>query len=177
MKRFVLIAALLCLASDCEDARLRALDNGRMTLDDGTPMGPYIVPWYLTVEDSIDDQMVIDAMAWWNEQVGFVVYEMDEWSFSEVTVSSGYTGDEDADGVFRDLTHDDGMIDRGDIIVSSDILYDDDYAQAVLRHEMGHALGLADDPHSVDLNSVMSSPVIIGAELTVSDREILEAWQ
>ena len=172
MMRWALLLSLCCLGADCEQDRLDGLDNGRMTLDDGTEMHPYLTPWYVTWDDSIDDDFAMDAIEWWNEQAGVEVFEVEAWSFSAISIEANLLP-EDVAGVFRDNTYDDGRISSGDIVISADIMYDYDYSQAALRHEMGHALGLADDPHSIDLNSIMSSPLIVGGELTDHDRSLV----
>lgn len=177
MIRAVLLLAVFCLGADCEQARIDGLDAGRMVLSDGTEMSPSTLPWRVVADDSIDRAMVVEAVAWWGEESGMHVFVMDDsaqpWDFGVIEVSSGYSTTEDLLGVFNDVTDDDGLIQSGNIIISSDILYDDDYTFHVILHEMGHALGLADDPHSIDLDSIMSSPVIVGSSLTSHDRALL----
>lgn len=45
--------------------------------------------------------------------------------------------------------------------------------QAALEHEMGHGLGLDDDPYSVESRSVMRCKLVINGEVTALDRGLL----
>jgi hypothetical protein len=44
-----------------------------------------------------------------------------------------------------------------------------------LLHEMGHCLGLEDDPPSLDLSSIMSSKLLYVGGLTQADRDELRS--
>jgi len=45
-----------------------------------------------------------------------------------------------------------------------------------LRRELGHALGLENDPPSFDVRSIMSDTVLPGAQLTDHDERLLRPW-
>lgn len=178
MSRLVaIVLAVFAFGAECEEHRLEDLDNGRSQLTDGTEMRPLVLPWFVTFEtdSSALGPMLMQSFDWWNEQVGFDVFtDNSSIGFSEISVEANLMP-ENVAGEFHDVTREDGMILSGSITISSDIMYDQDYAESALHHEMGHALGLADDPYSIDLNSVMSSPLIEGGQLTDRDRSLLYA--
>lgn len=177
--RWATLLVMLCVAADCEQARLEALDAGRMTMADGTEMRPAVLPWVVVVDESIGSDVVDLAARWWNLETGAVLFEVDDGAspqlFGTLEVSMGYAGGDEYGpaGVFRDETNLDGEILRGSIVISSDIAYHEATVFDAIRHELGHALGLADDPHSIDLDSIMSSPLMPGAGLTEHDRDLI----
>ena len=172
-KLHIAIVALFAMGSDCESSRLYSLDNGRLTIDGETEMTPCCLPWRVVS----DLEIAPDAIAWWDRELGENYFELDNsaWqdNYGVLFINCGTTGIDDPAGVFYDATDGNGSILQGAIVISSDIAYHEETVFYALLHEMGHALGLADDPYSLDLNSIMSSPLIIGGELTDHDRDLL----
>jgi hypothetical protein len=119
----------------------------------------------------------LSAAQWWNQQVREVVFDFPT-STPDVMVYSGYVpaGDFDVETAtggaagFADIQYSlwDGLITSCEITVSSDIS-DAHSVVEVTKHELGHCLGLDDDPDSLDLNSIMSSPMPWRGELTEGD--------
>lgn len=191
-KYVILCIAVLLMGSECEQRRLDSLDRGFMLLYPNTdePALPAFLPWTVVVDNSVLDEeygfdpvLVEQAVDWWNtvaRRDGFVRawFDFEDECYADdlcLVVSTGYTGDSDAEdefGIFT-FTLQDSRFVAGDIVVSSDITYDADTVLAVLKHEMGHSLGLADDVYSLDLNSIMCSPLLISGRVTDNDWHLL----
>jgi hypothetical protein len=171
----------IVMGASCEQARLKALDTTERFAV------PTYMPWRITVDPSsgVTEAQLNRSVAQWNQWVsdfepstGREVFRQCE--FGEgcnyrvsgvIVVDTGYTGarvwdwsPSDALGLFNGVISR-GRIVRGVITLSSDVPFDN----RVLEHEMGHALGLRNDPWSIDLNSLMSSPYIEGSEPTNAD--------
>lgn len=173
--RNTIIISLCCLSlgSDCSDRRLDAIDEGAYA-------APEYLPWDIVLEGGLDEQLLLDAISWWQSQLpGDCIayhYEPDlEADYPPAThgvlrISTGYV-DEPALGRMDYALRDGEVILYGEIVISSDIV-DENLAYWVLIHELGHALGLADDARSIDYPSVMASPIIEGGELLPGDLEL-----
>lgn len=190
------LSILVLMGSDCERDRLNNLDNGKLVRD-GYELEPYLQPWKLVVDETVDDpdfgfdrSQITEGIGWWNEQADrdgtdrtwFV--EGDSTDVPDVAgvilIDVGYTGGTEDQPILGNhyFAYSEGFILYATITISSDITYDEDTVLAVLKHEMGHAMGLADDPgppETVDLNSVMGSPLVLDGELTDHDFELLTA--
>ena len=157
-------------------------DPFRMTRG-GNELRPIVQPWELVVAENIEHRdAVLEVMDLANDQFGHVIpFQLvdrvleDVWiaSLEErsgvVTVSEGFAGTpggisgtgellDDPGGTTELIYDEDGGILAADIIISSDIAYDWQTVRDVAAHELGHTLGLAHDPRSLDLGSCMSSP-------------------
>ena len=170
MRWFLVIVSLLLLGSSCEP-----VDNGRWITPSGEEAYPVALPWAIENSSDIDEELYLEAIDWWNDQAGFDVYV--DYSPGDIVVESGYAGSEEVYGLFNGATIASGAIVNGTITISSDILYHEETTFYSLVHEMGHPLGLDDDPRSLDLNSIMSSPLLVGGELTDHDQAIVESFQ
>lgn len=65
---------------------------------------------------------------------------------------------------------------HGDITISSELMVFPQTARVSIKHALGHFLGLRDDigpPQTVDLRSIMASPLDLRGKLTKGDREAL----
>jgi hypothetical protein len=177
VKNLILLTFLL-LAS-CDPTYL---DEG-LLIRDGVDL--YAVP---PLGISASPEMVphvLRATSWWNRQIGDTVF-FSPTPTPDVTVSSGYVPSEDYDPVtasgdldgiaYLEYSRWDGLIVSCEVVISSDILYAREAHEAT-KHELGHCLGLADDPQSLDLNSIMSSPMPWSGEVTEHDREIIRRMQ
>jgi len=171
------VAALLTACSGFED-------NG-LIKDDARPM---VMPWRVTVDESIDLAQAEEAIHFW-ESSGTVDGLPPSWfqlwheeqapgDPGSVYLEIGYVSDHDPSDDYEpggrailEWTAVD-EIRSCHIIISSDIAYHEATVQTNLRHELGHCLGLADDPSSLDLDSIMSSPRP-GSMLTEHDRVLL----
>jgi hypothetical protein len=155
------------------------LDNGSLYLD-GVEL--YASPPLGVSARSKIRRETSDAIEWWNDQVGAEVF-YEPTPTPDITVSIGanvpFTVDPDTMyweqlGIaYADYSGYDGLITGCEIIILDAILDDYETALGVVKHELGHCLGLADDPHSLDLNSIMSSPLMWRGEVTEKDLEIV----
>ena len=181
---FVLVAVML-MGSDCEKERIDGLDDGfRVDPDTGVELSTGAVPmpeWW----DDENLPYVEFATAFWNETMGRDgvirdVFFVDDIS-PNVLVSFGYVPQSDYEyengiepsGIAYVEFTETGSITGCEIVISSDIAYHAETVQWTLIGEMGHCLGLEDDPNSIDLNSIMSSPLLLNGELTDEDWERL----
>lgn len=175
--------ALFALGADCPGPA--DLDEGWL-VGNGLELHPGVLP--ATVSADTDAMPFAEAaVAWWEEQLDCAVFELDLEGNGDVFITTGLvpasTEDIDSGGEPLGLAEldfaEDGAILGGTITISSDITYDEDTATQVARHELGHCLGLADDPGpptTVDLMSVMASPLDPLGELTDGDAQRLEPY-
>jgi hypothetical protein len=151
---------------------------------------PAYQPWRVVIHPSVDGDdgfdraLVVQAIEWVNVElsrdgVPRTYFELVSSSTTErgsIVVEVGYTGeDENEDtfpGIFRAAYNSNSEIVYGTITVSPEITYHAPTVYAVLRHELGHCLGLGDDPGppvTVDLNSFMASPLVLDGDMTRRD--------
>jgi len=163
------------------------LDEGFHVTDDGVTLHPGALPATVTATAEAEP-FAREAVRWWCEAVGAdaLVY-VD--GAADVSVDLGLvpasTDDLDSGGeplgIARVDYAADGAVLGADVTISSDIAYDEDTAEQVARHEIGgHAVfGLADDPGppvTVDLRSIMSSPLDPLGTLTAHDLALLAPY-
>jgi hypothetical protein len=166
------------------------LDNGFMEVD-GRRMEPLDLPYVVAHDDSISGSAIDEAVAWWHEETdlevgSLFVVDHDPELFDEldglsendrigaITVWSEWPNvPEDVEALGATIIRRDSeaRIKTTEVLVSPDVIGDRQWTIAVLRHEFGHCLGLAHDPNSIDLNSIMSSSVNPIQGLTPGDRE------
>jgi len=174
-----IFAIVFLSGSDCEHRRLLELDEGLFAQ-------PEYLPWAVVAEP----ELVVEAgnaVDWWNAEMSRdgvirVVHhfegetEYPEATHGVVNVFYGYLPSDDLEtdtgGLFEYALRD-GQLLYGTVTVSSDLGYHDQTISAIIRHELGHALGLADDPASIDLNSVMSYELAEHGELTEQDFDLV----
>jgi len=165
--------------SDCECRRLEALDEGMYAK-------PEYLPWAIVPEPELELE-VEQACAWWNDEMSrdgvtrVVVHvepgaDYPEDTHGVIPVFFGYLPENedgtDPGGLFE-YAERDGRLLYGTITISADLEYHRETVGGVLRHELGNALGLSDDPNSIDLNSVMSFELAEYGELTDHDFELV----
>lgn len=180
MRRIAMVmVALSLVGSDCERRRVEELDEGLFA-------EPEYFPWSVVAEPELELQ-VENACSWWNDEMSRdgvvrVVFlpepgaEYPPGTAGVIPVSFGYiplNDDETEPGGVFDYGERDGLLVFGSITVSADFEYHTDTVSSVLRHELGHALGLADDPNSIDLNSVMSYELAENGALTDHDFDLV----
>lgn len=174
------LAVLLLVA--CDPAYL---DERWHVAAGGTELRPGALPATVDADDDCDG-VVAEAVSWWAEQLGapaFVLCDGD----CDVVVALGLvpatTEDIDTGGEPLGLAEidyaSDGAVLACEVTLSSDIAYHRETLLQAARHELGHCLGLADDPGppaTVDLRSVMSSPLDPLGTLTDHDRALLAPY-
>lgn len=181
---FVLVG---CVGSDCEPTYL---DEGFHVAEDGVALHPGMLPAALATDDTVEDGTllpeVLDKWNGWLSRDGtartvLVVAEEGETPRAVVSVglvpAPDWGSADDPAGIAKlDYDLETGEVLGAEIVLSSDIAYDRDTLVDVLSHEVGHFLALADDPgppQTVDLRSVMASPMDPLGELTEHDFEML----
>jgi hypothetical protein len=178
---------LFTLGADCPSTT--DLDEGFHVTPAGLELRPAALP--ATVSASTDALPFAQvAVAWWNEALGCEVLELVDGA-ADVFMTTGLvpasTEDVDSGGEPLGLAEvdyaEDGTVLGGTITIAYEITYDAETSEQVARHELGHLpLALADDPGpptTVDLRSVMASPLDPLGVLTDGDRARLEpflAW-
>jgi hypothetical protein len=171
------------------------LDEGRMVRD-GFELRPAGLPWSVVYDETVTEEIgadaVIDAVAWWQEQAGrdgidrtwFVmgdeVPESDPWDGEILVTVAALPGSDDDDAMAAEVAdlswNDEGGIIFGTVTVNHAIAYDAPTARISLLHGFGHMMGLDDDPgppETVDLRSIMASPMDPLGRLTDHDFELL----
>ena len=148
------ILLLLAACSPCDDA-------GRI-LHEGTPLYAD-----LPVKISCETRACAEALAWWGEQGDMLVADPAGVSVRYCDLPPG-TG-----GTCESLATWEGRIVRSWICIERE--FRGHWAEPyITAHEMGHALGLADDPP--DCRSVMSEgklQLLDNVQLTAKDRALL----
>ena len=176
MKHLLLVLFLLVA---CDPTYL---DNGRISRDglelySAPPLGVSASPEMRP--------FVLQAIDWWADQVGTEVF-FSPTPTPDVNVTVGFVpaGDEfDIEEMtgenlgiaYLDYSRFDGLVTWCEIVISSDIAYHESTVLEVTKHELGHCLALDDDPRSLDLNSIMSSPLVWRGEVTPRDKAIVLA--
>lgn len=161
------------------------------TVEDGVELRPGPVPRSIGADGpSLSDENLSDivpgAVEWWNEQVGREMLWHDLVT-PDITVEANYLEPTDMVGWYiiedYDLTEVhfstyDGAMSTCHIILNIDFAYHRPTMEQALYHSIGHCFGLRDDPgidQTVELRSIMSSPLDPLGELTMTDRECLLA--
>ena len=122
--------------------------------------GPIVLPLYV---DGDDD----GAGEWWN---GYSVLPLFEAGVAPDVDETGWVYVRH--GFLRPGVRGEAIVTtspRGEVLWCDVTI--DDPAPEVYRHELGHCLGLADDPRSLDLGSIMSNPTMADGEPTGHDVE------
>ena len=117
-----------------------------------------------------------EVSQWWNDQCGVTLFYSPT-PTPDATIEFGYVSDLDDLGNLGnadvEYSRYDGLITSCQITISSDIAYNEETSFEVAKHEAGHCLGLDDDPNSLDLNSIMSSPLLYRGEATSHDCDLV----
>lgn len=174
------LLALLLLLCACDPTYL---DEDWIVAEDGTELHPGAMPVTVSAEDDCAD-VAGDAIAWWGGELGVDAFVARDDGYASVALGLvPDAGDINSDG--EPLGHASieysawGSVLSCDVTLSSDIAYHGETLVQVARHELGHCLGLADDPGpptTVDLRSVMASPLDPLGILTDHDRALLAPY-
>jgi hypothetical protein len=164
-------------------------DSGWITLGD-YDVEPAVLPVVLVPDGDVTAEELAAEAEWWHEQTcpGLFEVEDDEDLYLELDLlymtdrPIGYAliyeaepptdeaipGWTSAGPLGMAVLHIEyGQIDSAEVMISSRA--EGDWRRQTIRHELGHLLGLADDPDSVDADSVMSDRA--GSRVTPADRE------
>lgn len=180
---------ILALLVGCDSA---SLDNGLLE-HDGFEARPVMLPITIVHDDTINDDMVNEAIGWWAERVDGELFVADhdpaawtgidrlppEHRVGYVMVWQGYPRDHDLEDEREPLGEsviiwgEEASIVSAEVIISPDATDWRRWYVATIVHELGHCLGLADDPDSVELNSIMSETLEPSNDLTDGDRALL----
>jgi hypothetical protein len=143
---------------------------------------------YTIVTDSVDPTVLEEAVSWWNGlelSHGFTTsYDAQLLRTLEVSTTKAKKGfflmhvasDQHRRGGCAEVEYDKltGEIWTGEAVLNHDHVYDRATYVAAAEHEMGHFLGLDDDPMpGIDLNSIMRSKLLVTGTLSKRDREYL----
>lgn len=175
MTRLLLVLAVGLVACD-----VGPIDNGLM-IRDGLELHPGGSPMLVACGEAMDCIELEAAVEWWASELsqpthfgeGLFVETLRPFELAaegEVVVRVGDVPPE-ALGV--------SVIDydaSGGIVAAEVTLQTREWGPEHLRHELGHCLGLDDDPPSLDLGSVMSSPNEPSARVTEHDRAAVIPW-
>lgn len=187
------LAVVLSSGSDCDPPTVE--DNGFHTpADTGVALHPGDLPLFVAPDETIDDATLVpEAIGWWNSELSsdnvarLAFLEAGGIDAPQVVVAYGYvpapdsdlSGEGDPVGIAYLDYAEDGSVLSAEIVLSSDYSYHRPTMLKALEHELGHTLGLADDPGvdiTVDLMSIMSSPLDPLGELTEHDFDLLEPY-
>lgn len=172
--------------SDCSDPDADTI--GRVTDHDGTPFCPIVLPWEVCVDELDAADLAIPtgrAMRWWQEQAcrdgvprdWFVHATTGECHESTLGVVYVYAGVPTTPGAYAEVTYTPnafGDIPCCNVVVASEWLWlGDDEVEVWMRHELGHAMGLAHD--LAETGSIMVTPTPRNAVLTDHDFDVLVA--
>lgn len=190
----VLFALIGCCGSDgCVEVGV--VDESFHVAEDSVELYPMQLPVALAVDETVeDDTLLPEALTAWNAWVereataaalvgetprvlvSIGLVGTPEWSESIWDIVDGV---QDAEVTNIDYAED-GEILGAEIIISSDVAYHRPTVLTALEHAIGHAVfGLADDPGpptTVELQSIMASPMDPLGVLTEHDRALLEPY-
>lgn len=186
---------LIGLSCSADQRRIDKMDNGAAISVYGDMLEPLLLPYFYVTDGTtaIDDGMNRGA-AFWNESVSSTQnertvavpsYGTDGPTDGYIFVRAGYVGHFSPDLEFLEtarLVYDErGRIETAFVTISPTVLHNPILTRAVCVHAIGHALGLADDPgppESVDLQSIMASPVDVLGRVTDKDRQrVIEVYE
>jgi hypothetical protein len=145
------------------------LDHGRLNFD-GELMRPTRLPWCVSWADDFPVNYVVAGMSFWNDQAmqggddrDWQWFRFDDGICDQlVYVRYGNTRTPYTMGETH-FVYDGNRLLSAEVIISG--LIDRDNVVAVLRHELGHCMGLADDPghptsvmsYGLDMDTVTQS--------------------
>jgi hypothetical protein len=170
------LVVLVFLLVGCSDDYV---DNGMMS-------SPMFLPWAVVMDETADDtlhQLTEDQCAWWNEELSKdgtvrVVFHFENYSeYPGDTIGVIWVGwgelEDPLGGYFSYIRSvPDNKILRGWVTIEPDMRDRGGlFLSRLVRHELGHALGLADDPLGID--SIMEYKINLFGELTEHDFSLL----
>jgi hypothetical protein len=153
----------------------------------------YRIPIEIIGDKTIDPEILNWSIDWWNEKIGEEVFtgKVDDESYhfllnsdnntfkkgiaflTQNQINSGYGGETTCK--YDKKT---GEIYYSEIVLNLEHSYDPDTLKKVIIHELGHALGLEDNPHSLDQKSVMDKKIYLFSisqiEITSLNRELIK---
>jgi len=145
-------------------------DNGRWILSNGEELVPYSYPWIVTSTFELEEETK-EALEWWNERTSrklfvFSSESYEEWELGIIPVAQKDIGDRLGNCSCRYPV---GTLMACKISISLDIK---DYLikRETLKHELGHSLGLQDDPWIPQRLSIMMYKLFPRAPITTQDK-------
>lgn len=183
----IVVSSFSCPTEDCQ-VETEVEDNDFHITDGGLQLRPGALPFAVMVDETVEDETLLpEAVEWWNDAVGTEVLVIDDVA-PQIVVSTGYvptpdsdlTGDGDPIGIAYIDYAEDGTVLNGEVVLSSDVAYHRPTMLKALEHEFGHLpMALSDDPGidvTVDLKSIMGSPLDPLGELTDHDLKLIEPY-
>lgn len=164
--KHILITALLLIACETDNGLIH---RDGINLWSSPPIG-------VLVESSIDQGIVRESIDWWNERPSEDVFH-ETTQFPGASIGIGHVPDqtdlEELGIAYLYLDEEiEGLISFCEIIISENIKGNRETLLRVVEHELGHCLGLDNDPYSI--SSIMSSPIVPNGEVTPGDLALIE---
>lgn len=194
MRQAVLLVVIFCVSCASTqrifNQRMDSLDNGFM-INNGNCVNALSLPISVFPSYGTAYRWVAAAVLWWNTELDHEFFVIEDNQSTALIYSDhyieGFTASNqwfDLDELYSDLTYGRaslGLDENGGIVTQyielNYILAHNDRAMIQsLKHELGHLLGLQDDPGppvTVDLNSIMADSLIWNGELTRNDRNLI----
>ena len=186
------LAFLLCLTYAILGLGCQPVDDRGFISVDGRELIPfYWAPCGVAGLPSLEDDGLEDipdlAAEWWNAQLDRPVWNQEE-PAGCIFIDTNFIA-EPSHPEYQDINteaetarlvwDEDYNIIQCSILLNVDLAYDRETMFRAAIHALGHCLALDDDPgitETVELRSVMGSPMDPLGELTDHDRALLQAW-
>lgn len=151
-------------------------DNGMV---DGR-CGPLVLPEeVVNLDGTVDAAVLSEGVALWNAASILPLFvevpeatEVYGWATLAVAPLPGDLAEEAAAAAWVTVSER-GEVLYCEILISPDYIYHRPTYVRTVAHELGHCLGLDDDPESLDLGSIMSDPPHHGARPTEHDVDLV----
>ena len=177
----ILIGMIGMIGCDEYSQYIESLDEG-LIIRNGVELHVTKLPITISCDEDFDCQAVRNSIQWWQDEFDrhwpvwhderemYAITPFDAPQIFEIVDGTAMVRVEEyplpmtKGGVSSIEYTEDGRI-LSTLIMMNEGVWD----RWMLNHEIGHSFGLEDDPKSLDLNSIMASPVIPYSNLTEHD--------